>query len=143
MTINQISVFTENRFGTIRNVTKALAEAGIDIRALSVADTEGFGVLRMIVSDARKAKDVLSGEECIVSITPVLGVIIPDVPGGLSGVLALLAEHKVNIEYMYAFIMKSGEHACVVLRVKNNEKVTSILTEAGIGLLTEAEVSGM
>lgn len=140
MAISQVSVFAENRFGTIRNVTKALGDAGVDIRALSVTDTEGFGVLRMIVSDVKKAKDVLSGEECIVSTTPVLGVVIPDVPGGLSNVLTLLAEHKVNIEYMYAFITRKEDHACVVLHVKERAKVARILTEAGIGLLTEDEV---
>ena len=141
MTINQVSVFAENRFGTIRNVTKALGNAGIDIRALSVADTEGFGVLRMIVSDTKKAEEVLAGQECILSITPVLGVILPDRPGGLSNVLSLLAEPRINIEYMYAFIMRSGESACVVIRVRENEKTQKILEDAGIRLLSEEEIS--
>lgn len=141
MTIKQVSVFAENRFGTIRNVTKVLGNAGIDIRALSVADTEGFGVLRMVVSDTKKAEEVLSGQECILSITPVLGVILPDHPGALSNVLALLAEHKINIEYMYAFIMRSKERACVVIRVRENERTQKILMDAGIELLTEEEIS--
>ena len=140
MAITQLSIFMENRFGMIRKLTKILGDNGIDIRALSVTDTEGFGVLRMIVSDTKKAKDVLSMEECIVSTTPVLGVVIPDVPGGLSSVLTTLAEHKINIEYLYAFITRKGTQACVVIHVKENTKAVKVLTEAGITLLSDYQV---
>lgn len=141
MAINQLSVFAENRYGTIRNVTKVLGDKGIDIRALSVSDTEGFGVLRLIVSDLKAAKDVLADQECIVSVTPVLGIVIPDRPGGLSSVLTLLSDNRINIEYLYAFITRIADgSACVVLHAKEMRRATTLLTEAGISLLTEEQL---
>ena len=143
MTIQQLSVFAENRFGTTLSVTEALGKAGIDIRALNVADSEGFGILRMIVDDTEKAKKVLDQEQCITSVAEVLGVYIPDSPGGLSEVLRILADHQVNIEYLYAFIVKSDVNACVVLRVRDNEEVEQILTEAGIKLVSREDIQGL
>ena len=143
MAIEQLSVFAENRFGTTLSVTETLGKAGIDIRALNVADAEGFGILRMIVDDTEKARRVLQEAECIVSLSPVLGVYIPDTPGGLSEVLKLMAAHKINIEYLYAFIVKSSVNACVVMRVRDHEAAEKILQEAGIRLITEEDIQGL
>ena len=137
MTINQLSIFAENKPGTIYEITKTIADAGVDIRALSVADTQDFGILRLIVSDIDKAKDALSADNCVVSVTQVIGVAVPDRPGGLSEVLKILKDADINVEYVYAFITISGQNACVVLRVGDNEKALKILKEAGVTLLSE------
>ena len=137
MTINQLSIFAENKPGTIYEITKTIADAGVDIRALSVADTQDFGILRLIVSDIDKAKDALSADNCVVSVTQVIGVAVPDRPGGLSEVLKILKDADINVEYVYAFITISGKNACVVLRVGDNEKALKILKEAGVTLLSE------
>lgn len=143
MTIKQLSVFAENKKGTILYATEALAEAKIDIRAMCVADTRDFGILRLIVDDAEKACDVLKKKDCVVSVTQVIGVAVPDVPGGLSNVLKLLAENDINIEYIYAFITVSGKNAYVVIRVNDNEKAAKVLMEHNIPLVTEADIKAL
>lgn len=143
MTIKQLSIFVENKAGTVSNIAKSIADAGVSIRALSVADTQEFGILRLIVSDVEKAKDVLSENDCVVSVTKVIGVQIPDVPGGLSEVLALMSENGINIEYLYAFITISGKHAYVVLRVEDNEKAIDVLSKAGIKLVTQSDIDSL
>ncbi len=143
MTINQLSIFVENKAGTVAEITKSIAKAGVSIRALSVADTQEFGILRLIVSDVEKAKEALSESECVVSITKVIGVEIPDVAGGLSSVLELMSVNKINVEYLYAFITISGQHAYVVLRVEDNEKAAKILTENGVKLVTQADIDSL
>lgn len=135
MTIKQLSVFAENKKGTILYATEALAEAKIDIRAMCVADTRDFGILRLIVDDAEKACEALRAKDCVVSVTQVIGVAVPDVPGGLSNVLKLLAKNDINIEYIYAFITVSGKNAYVVIRVNDNDKAVKVLTENNIPLL--------
>ena len=131
MTIKQLSVFAENKKGTILYATEALAEAKIDIRAMCVADTRDFGILRL------RAKD------CVVSVTQVIGVAVPDVPGGLSNVLKLLAKNDINIEYIYAFITVSGKNAYVVIRVNDNDKAVKVLTENNIPLVTESDIKAL
>ena len=143
MTINQLSIFVENKAGTVAEITKSIAKAGVSIRALSVADTQEFGILRLIVSDVEKAKEALSESECVVSITKVIGVEIPDVAGGLSSVLELMSVNNINVEYLYAFITISGQHAYVVLRVEDNEKAAKILTENGVKLVTQADIDSL
>lgn len=143
MTINQLSIFVENKAGTVAEITKSIAKAGVSIRALSVADTQEFGILRLIVDDVEKAKAALSENECVVSITKVIGVEIPDVAGGLSTVLELMSDNSINVEYLYAFITISGKHAYVVLRVEDNEKAAKILTEAGIKMVTQADIDAL
>ncbi len=143
MTINQLSIFVENKAGTVASISKSIADAGVSIRALSVADTQEFGILRLIVSDVDKAKEVLSQNDCVVSVTKVIGVEIPDVPGGLSAVLELMSENSINIEYLYAFITIAGEHAYVVLRVEDNDKAAKILTDAGIKLVTQNDIDSL
>ena len=143
MTIKQLSIFVENKAGTVSDIAKSIADAGVSIRALSVADTQEFGILRLIVSDVDKAKEVLSENDCVVSVTKVIGVQIPDVPGGLSEVLALMSENGINIEYLYAFITISGKHAYVVLRVEDNEKAASVLSKAGIKLVSQEDIDSL
>lgn len=143
MTINQLSIFVENKAGTVEKITRSIADAGVSIRALSVADTQEFGILRLIVSDVEKAKEALSKSECVVTITKVIGVQIPDVPGGLSDVLKLVSDKGINVEYLYAFITIARKHAYVVLRVEDNEKAAKILTDAGIKLVTQEDVESL
>lgn len=143
MTIKQVSVFAENRSGGILDVIKALGENQVDIRALSVADTQGFGILRLIVDDVEKARKVLSDNGTIFSITEVVGVKVPDSPGGLASVLTLMAEHTINVEYLYAFVSVSGSSAYVVLRVQDNDQAIRILTEGGIELVSEADIASL
>ena len=141
MTINQLSIFVENKAGTVAEITKSIANAGVSIRALSVADTQEFGILRLIVSDVEKAKEALSENDCVVSITKVIGVEIPDVAGGLSEVLELMSENNINVEYLYAFMARTEKHAYVVLRVEENDEAEAVLTNAGFKLITEADVN--
>ncbi len=141
MTIKQVSVFAENRSGGILDVIRALGEGGVDIRALSVADTQGFGILRLIVDDVEKAKALLDANGTIFSITDVVGVKVPDCPGGLAKVLSLMADNTINVEYLYAFVSVSGTSAYVVLRVQDNEQAMQILTEGGIELISEEEIA--
>ena len=140
MTINQLSIFAENKPGTIYNITRCIADAGVDIRALSVADTQDFGILRLIVSDIEKAKHALSSDGCVVSVTQVIGVAVPDTPGGLADVLEILCNAGINVEYVYAFITISKEKAYVVLRVGDNDHAVEILKNAGVKLLSESDI---
>lgn len=141
MAIKQLSIFVENREGTLVTVTDAIAKAGVDIRAMSVADTNDFGIFRLIVTDIDKAKKALDEANAFVSITEVVGVAVQDEPGALAKVVKILADHNINIEYMYAFITVSKQFAYVVLRVAENEEAERILTENGIKLVTEEDMS--
>ena len=143
MTINQLSIFVENKAGTVAEITKSIAEAGVSIRALSVADTQEFGILRLIVSDVEKAKEALHKNDCVVSVTKVIGVEIPDVAGGLSNVLELMSKNNINVEYLYAFITISGQHAYVVLRVEDNDKAAEILKANGVKLVSQADIDAL
>ena len=140
MTIKQISIFAENRPGGVLNVVQALAGVSVDIRALNVADTKDYGIIRMIVSDADKAEKVLAENGGVFIVNDVIGVRIPDAPGGLSAVLSLLAKKGVNVEYLYAFINTSGSNASVVLRVNDNEYAQKVLVDAGMSLLTDDDI---
>lgn len=140
MAIKQLSIFVENREGTLVTATDAIAKAGVDIRAMSVADTKDFGIFRLIVTDADKAKAALDEAGAFASITEVVGVVVQDAPGALSKVVSILADNGINIEYMYAFITISKQYAYVVLRVEDNDKAEKILTENNIPLVTEEDI---
>lgn len=131
MIIKQISVFIENRSGRLAEVTSIIAEAGCSIRALSIADTTNFGILRLIVDDYEKAEKALKEKGLAVSLTNVVSVRIEDNPGGLAKVLQLLSESNFTVEYMYAFISKSDNEAQVVLYIDNTVNAESLLSEAG------------
>lgn len=140
MKVKQISVFLENKSGRLADVTKTLGYAGINIRALCIADTSDFGILRLIVNDPAKAAYALKQEGFTVSETDIIAVQVPDKPGGLAAILAFLKEGEINIEYMYAFVGESRGEAIVVFRVEEIEKAIEILEKNGITLLRGDEV---
>ena len=117
MTVKQLSVFIENKPGTMVNITNALGKANVDIRAMSLADTQDFGILRLMVSDTEKARVSLSEIGCITSVTEVIAAAVPDTPGAMTEMIKLLSENEINIEYMYAFVAPDDNHAYVVFRV--------------------------
>ena len=131
MNVIQISVFLENRAGQLSNITKVLSENNIDLRAINIAETQDYGVLRIIPADAQKASAVLLENGFIMAMTPVIAVAVPDRPGGLNSLLEALSEENIGIEYMYSvFSMNSGE-ALMVLQVGEAEKVSEILSTKG------------
>ena len=143
MIVNQISVFLENKSGRLADVTRVMAQNGINIRALCIADTIDYGLLRLIVNDPDKAKEILTKEGFTVTQTPVLALEIPDKPGGLAEVIALLAEKEINVEYIYAFVGTSGENAVVIFRVERIDEAIPVLQQGGAKLLTGQQVYSM
>ncbi|MDR0943764.1 MAG: acetolactate synthase [Ruminococcus sp.] len=140
MLIKQLSVFVENKKGRLSAITDILRQSEIDIRALSVADTKDFGILRLIVNDVDKAYTALKNGECLVSLTDVIAVQITDRPGGLADAMDILSSAEISVEYMYAFISKSDGLASVILRVDDNQKAQNVLSDK-FKLLTQAEIS--
>lgn len=136
----QLSVFLQNESGKIASVASLLAAGGFDIRALSIADTKDFGVLRMLVSDARRAQTLLREAHCIVSVTEVTVVAVPDAPGGLARLLTLLSEAQVNIEYMYSLIGHAAGRAYMVFRVSEEAKLLALLRENGLSVVSGEEL---
>ncbi|MFA5536384.1 MAG: ACT domain-containing protein [Bacillota bacterium] len=132
MKVKQISIFLENKSGRLNAVTNLLAEKGINIRALSIADTSAFGILRLIVNDPERAYKELKEAAFTVSLTDVLGVEMPDKPGGLAMVMDILTEAGINIEYLYAFISSDQGKAMVIFRVENLDEAIECLLKEGI-----------
>lgn len=141
MAIKQLSVFAENKPGAVIDITRVLADKQIDIRALSLADTQDFGILRLIVRDTEAARAALTEQGYIVSVTDVVGVSISDSAGALSKALTALHEKGINIEYMYAFIGRGSEDAYVILRTEDAALTEQILLADGERLLDEATVA--
>ena len=140
MSIKQLTVFVENKQGALVAITDTLAKHNVNIRALSIADTEDFGILRLIVSDTEVACKILSDEGCLIKTTDVVGVKISDEPGKLSEALKVLNENHINMEYLYAFMLRTEKHAYVVIRVEDNDCAESALRNAGFKIVTEADV---
>jgi len=138
MTLKQLSVFLENKPGRLSQPCKALAAAGINILTLSLADTEQFGILRVMVREWEKAKAVLEKIGCVVNVSDVLAVEIPDRPGGMEAILSILETSAVNVEYMYAFTLKRGSNAVMIIRVDNPEQAAQALQQHGVALLDAA-----
>ena len=138
MAIKQISVFLENKPGMLDKMPKVLADAGITLRALSLAETKDFGIVRMIVDDVYETATLLKDHDYISSRTPVVAVMIPDVVGGLNKVLTALTAADVNLEYMYSTLAggQSGQ-AYMILRVEDTKKAEEALREAGFKLIEE------
>ena len=132
MTVKQISVFVENKPGKLAELTDYLHQHDIDMRALSIAETQDFGIVRMIVDDAYKASQVLKESGYVVSITPVLAVEMSDEPGSLYKILKVLGDGGVNLDYTYAFLGQKAATAYMVLRVEDNEKAIEVLSKSGI-----------
>ncbi|MBQ2273621.1 MAG: ACT domain-containing protein [Clostridia bacterium] len=140
MSLKQLTVFVENKQGALAQITDTLALHNVNIRALSIADTRDFGILRLIVNDIETAKKTLTEEEYLIKITDVVGVKIGDEPGKLSKALAVLDNAGINMEYLYAFMARTEKHAYVVLRVENNEVAEEALVREGFHLITDADV---
>lgn len=140
MLVKQVSIFVENKEGKIADVLKILAKENINISALSLADTTNFGILRLIVDDPKKAKNILQMEDMIVKINEILAVGINDEPGGLAKVLDILAKANVQIEYMYAFTGHNKEYATVVFKTNDIEKAYDCLKIKDIPLISAEEI---
>ena len=140
MSIKQLTVFVENKQGTVASVTDTLSQSNINLRALSIAETEDFGILRLIVSDNEAACTALNKKGYLIKNTDVVGVKIGDEPGKLSMALKVLDDAKINMEYLYAFMARTEKHAYVVLRVADNAAAEKALEDAGFHLITDADV---
>ncbi len=143
MLVEQIAVFLENKSGRLAEITRILAENGINIRALSVADTADFGILRLIVDKVDLAKEVLRQGGFTVGKTYVLAVEVPDKTGGLAGVLKVAHGEGLNVEYMYAFVNKSGANAVLIFRFDDMDKALTVLKEKGLTLLTGEQICAL
>lgn len=143
MTVKQISVFLENHAGCLAEFTKLLCENNIDMRALSIAETPDFGILRIIVDDSYKTACILKDAGYIFSITPVLAAAIPDHSGGLYDILHILGDNGINLEYTYAFTARQKNLAYMIFRVENNEKAIEVLTKNNIKLVCQDELADL
>jgi hypothetical protein len=138
--VEQISIFVENKSGRLAEVTDILAKNGINIRALSLADTADFGILRLIVNDIEKTKKLLKDNGFTVGQNEVVAVEVPDRPGGLAGILSALKGKDINVEYMYAFVQKSEGNAILIFRFDEIENAIDTLRKADVRLLSDEEI---
>jgi len=136
MKIRQISIFLENRSGRLASVLKEVGRAGVNIRALSLADTSDFGILRLIVDDVDKCVNTLRETSHTVSLTEVLAIEVPDHPGGLAGIMDALTEAGLNVEYMYAFVSRATEKAVVIFRFEDIDAAVKALQKSEVSVLT-------
>ncbi len=143
MRVEQIAVFLENKSGRLAEITSIIAKEGVNIRALSVADTADFGILRLIVDDVEKAKAALKENGFTVGKTNVLAVEVSDQIGGLAKVLKSIELAGLNVEYMYAFVNKSGENAVLIFRFEDMNKAIESLLADGYTLLTGAQICAL
>lgn len=140
MKVEQLSIFIENKSGRLAEVARILGEADVNIRALSLADTSDFGILRLIVNDVEKAKIVLKEKGFTVSKTEVIAVEVPDRPGGLAAILQVLDTDRINVEYMYAFVERCGENAVIIFRFDEIHKAITTLRNNGFNVLEGARL---
>ena len=143
MKVEQISIFIENKSGRLAEVSSILGDAGVNIRALSLADTSDFGILRLIVNDRDKAMEVLKTKGFTVSKTEVVAVEVPDQPGGLASILHVLDAEAINVEYMYAFVERCGANAVIIFRFDGTEKAIAVLRHQGFNILDGERLYGM
>lgn len=143
MQIKQLSIFVENKAGRLAEITAVLAEANVDIRAISIADTSDFGILRLIVDHPDEAVEALKKAGMTVSLTSVIAIGINDRPGEFAKAMRVLADEHITIEYMYAFISRDQGKAFVILRVDDDQRAVSVLRDSGITILTAEEIHGM
>jgi hypothetical protein len=129
MKVEQISIFLENKPGSLEHATRILKEANVNIRTLSLAETSDFGILRLIVNDVEKANKELKEKGFRVNKTTVVAVEVPDRPGGMHSIMEVLAKASINVEYLYAFVEKSGENAVIIFRFDAPEKAIEVLTK--------------
>lgn len=141
MSLKQLTIFVENKKGALAEITDTLATHNVNMRALSIADTQDFGILRLIVNDNETAYAMLAEQGYLLKITEVVGVKIGDEPGKLAKALAVLDKAGINMEYLYAFMARTEKHAYVVLRVEDNAAAEEVLTEAGFHMITDADIA--
>ena len=141
MAIKQLTVFVQNSKGTVVSVTDILSKNNINLRALSIAETEDFGILRLIVNDAEAAQKALEENGYLIKTIDVVGVKIGDAPGKLTAALDVLDKADINVEYLYAFMARTEKHAYVVLRVEDNAAAEQVLADAGFHMITEADIN--
>lgn len=135
MKVEQLSIFIENKSGRLAEITRTLGDSGINIRALSLADTSDFGILRLIVNNVEQAKSVLKEKGFTVSKTEVVAVEVPDQPGGLSAILQVLDREQINVEYMYAFVERCGGNAVIIFRFDETDKAIETLSSNNFSIL--------
>ena len=140
MAIKQLTVFVQNKKGAIVSLTDILAKNNVNIRALSIAETKEFGILRLIVNDETAATKILEENGYLIKVIDVVGVKIGDKPGALTSALDVLDKKDINVEYLYAFMARTEKHAYVVLRVEDNETAEAALEGAGFHLITNADI---
>ena len=140
MAVKQISIFVENKEGRIKKAIDTLARANINIRALSIADTSKYGILRLIVSDNEKAIEALEKDGFIVKENEVIILAVPDEPNGLNSTLSVFDEKGINLEYLYAFVSSKTDEAIVVMRLENMEKAIEALNESNVRILDENDI---
>jgi hypothetical protein len=140
MRIRQLSIFMENRAGRLARITTAIGRAGVNIRAMSLADTSDFGILRLIVTDAEKAFDILKDQGFTVKVSDVIAVAIPDVPGALGNLLTIMERADLNVEYMYVVSEKRMEEAILILRFDDLDRAVEVLLENDITVVDEEKV---
>ena len=140
MSLKQLTIFVENKKGALVNITKTLADNNVNMRALSIADTQDFGILRLIVDKNDAATSALQDAGYLIKMTDVVGVKIGDQPGKLSMALEVLDKADINMEYLYAFMARTEKHAYVVLRVADNDAAEKALKDAGFHMITDADV---
>ncbi len=140
MQVQQLSVFVENKSGRLAEITEAIAGAGVDIRALTIADTRDFGILRLIVDNPQKAEEVLKAAGMTVSITSVIMMGISDQPGEFAKAMRILADNHISVEYMYAFVSKDSGKASIIIRTDEVERGIQILGENGVTILTQEDI---
>ncbi|HHF98917.1 MAG TPA: ACT domain-containing protein [Candidatus Aerophobetes bacterium] len=140
MLVKQISVFLENKIGRLAEITELLGQNRINIRALAIADTTEFGILRLIVDNPQKAQKILEEKGFTAKQTDVIVVKVADRPGGLSEILKALKDFSLNVEYLYAFVKQSGENALVVFRIEDTQKALDIFREKGVEIVSPEEI---
>ncbi|MBK9325312.1 MAG: ACT domain-containing protein [Hydrogenophilales bacterium] len=140
MKLPQLSVFLENRPGSLMEPLKVLADANINLVSISLADTEQFGILRLVLKDWEFAKSVLEKDGWVVNVSDVVAVDVDDQPGGLAQMLGILAEAGINIEYMYAFALRRNVRAVLLFRFEDPDAAIEVLQKAGIGIVQEADM---
>lgn len=140
MAIKQISVYAENSKGSLSKITKVLAEANVDLRSLCIADTDEYGIIRIVANDTKKAKDAVTAAGLTFNVRDVVAVAIPDESGGLHRVLEILDASEINLEYAYSLITAKADSAYIVLRVDDNVKTERVLSEKGITILGEGDL---
>ena len=143
MHVEQLAVFLENKSGRLAEISKVIADKGVNIRAMSVADTADYGILRLIVDQVEAARAALKENGFTVSAAYVLAVEVPDRVGGLARILKIIEEARLNVEYMYAFVNKSGDNAVLIFRFEQMELAAAALEKAGCRLLSGDEVRAM